>query len=122
MDSASGHNFIGLAARAGGNYVFTHMGNSGSKTFVFDLPSMLRRLDFYANNHDKWGQKSENQSPIEELQTGAYEIMFKGTISWADLAKLNVNSETRAYLIGLLTNAGVKYYGDTPIEAVIGNE
>jgi hypothetical protein len=83
---------------------------------------MLRRLDFYANNHDKWGQKSENQSPIEELQTGAYEIMFKGTISWADLAKLNVNSETRAYLIGLLTNAGVKYYGDTPIEAVIGNE
>lgn len=107
---------------AGGNYVFTHMGNSDSKTFVFDLMSMLRRLDFYANNSDKWGQKSENQSPIEELQTGAYEIMFKGTISWADLAKLNVNSATRAYLIELLTNAGVKYFGDTPIEAVIGNE
>ena len=107
---------------AGGNYVFTHMGNSDSKTFVFDLMSMLRRLDFYANNSDKWGQKSENQSPIEELQTGAYEIMFKGTISWADLAKLNVNSATRAYLIELLTNAGVKSFGDNPIEAVIGNE
>jgi len=107
---------------AGGNYVFTHMGNNDSKTFVFDLMSMLRRLDFYANNSDKWGQKSENQSPIEELQTGAYEIMFKGTISWADLAKLNVNSETRAYLIELLTNAGVKYFGDTPIEAVLGEK
>lgn len=107
---------------AGGNYVFTHMGNSDSKTFVFDLMSMLRRLDFYANNSDKWGQKSENQSPIEELQTGAYEIMFKGTISWADLAKLNVNSEVRARLIELLTGSGVKYFGDTPIEAVLGKE
>lgn len=48
--------------------------------------------------------------------------MFKGTISWADLAKLNVNSATRAYLIELLTNAGVKYFGDNPVEAVIGEK
>jgi DNA polymerase III epsilon subunit-like protein len=106
----------------GGNYVFTHMGNDDSRTFVFDLMSMLRRLDFYANNSDYYGKKSEDQSPIEELQAGAYEIMFKGTISWADLSKLNVSSEVRDRLLELLTNAGVKYFGDTPVEAVLGIE
>lgn len=123
----SGINYIGTSSRTdikagGSNYVFTHMGNSNSKDFVFDLPSMLRRLDFYANNDDQWGKKTEDQSPIEELQKGAYEIMFKGTISWADLVNINVDPATREKLLELLTSAGVDFFGDTPVKAVLGIE
>ena len=123
----SGINYIGTSSRTdikagGSNYVFTHMGNNDGKDFVFDLPSMLRRLDFYANNDDQWGTKTEDQSPIEELQKGAYEIMFKGTISWADLVKINVDSATREKLLELLTSAGVDFFGDTPTKAVLGIE
>ena len=104
----------------GANYVFTKKSDSTGGLFSFDGAKLLRRLDFYANRNDSYGQKKEKDI-LEEISAGyVYEILFKGTISWADLAKINVDSQTRSALIDMLNKANIKDFGGKPITEILG--
>jgi len=103
----------------GANYIFTSKSKSIGGSFSFDGKKLLRRLDFYANSGDAFGKKSQKDVLAELSKDSLYEVLFKGTISWADLAYINVDSKTRDILIEMLTNAGIKDFGGTPIDQVI---
>jgi hypothetical protein len=49
-----------------------------------------------------------------------YEILFKGTISWADLAMISIDSDTRKILLEMLLDGGVTEFGNTPIQTILG--
>jgi hypothetical protein len=106
----------------GAGYIYTgkNKGN-GTVGFKFDAARLLRRLDLYANPYDRYGKKAD-ETPIEDIlsKNSVYEILFKDTISWADLASLNVDSATRAILLEMLLNAGVKNFGDRTVQQVLG--
>jgi hypothetical protein len=94
---------------AGGNYMFTSPtssnsnGNSDSLRFTFDGSKLLRRMDWYKNNHDKYGQLvSDEENNISKLGQGG-EVMWKNNLSWADLSGIDLNSEVREKLIEKLT-------------------
>ncbi len=128
---ASGINTSGMSStsdgyRVGANYVFTRKNpsspdhNSSNLSFHFDASQMLRRLDFYANNSDNFGAKSEKDMLAEISNDYVYEILFKGNISWADLAVLSIDSKTREILLEKLLNQGTTHFGDKPIQDVLG--
>lgn len=123
---AAGTNISGMSSvkdgyGVGANYVFTSKSSSPGGVFSFDGKKLLRRLDFYANGGDSFGQKKDGKDTIKEISAGyVYEILFKGTISWADLAKINLDSATRDALIELLTDAGIDIFGGTPLNKIFG--
>jgi hypothetical protein len=122
---AAGINSSGMSSSTdgyavGANYVFTSKSSSTGGYFSFDGAKLLRRLDFYANRGDSYGQKKEKDI-LEEISAGyVYEILFKGTISWADLALVNVDSKTRDILIDMLTKADIKDFGGKPLTEIFG--
>jgi len=94
----------------GGNYMFTYPkthnsnGNSGGVSFTFDGKKLLRRMDFYKNNSDKYGQMTGGEeNNISKMNTVSGEIMWKGNLSWSDLSGMDLNSDVRKKLIELLT-------------------
>jgi hypothetical protein len=103
----------------GANYVYTTKSSSTGGMFSFDARKMLRRVDYYLNVGDGYGQKSEKDT-LQLLAGSVHEILFKGTISWADLAYINVDSQTRTALIELLTQSGVTDFGGTPLNTIFG--
>jgi DNA polymerase III epsilon subunit-like protein/8-oxo-dGTP pyrophosphatase MutT (NUDIX family) len=106
----------------GANYVFTAKSTSANRLFSFDGKKMMRRLDFYVNNYDGWGKKHE-QDNIEMISASSVtEVLFKGAISWADLAYINVDSATRDILIEMLTKAGITELGGKPVDSVVRNK
>lgn len=123
-----GINVAGMSSRAdikanGGNYVFTSPqsansnGTGSSLSFTFDGRKVLRRLDFYKNNGDSWGQlQSDAEDVVEKLKNNYGEIMFKKNLSWADLSGLSLDSATRKILIKKLTEAGL---GDSNLVDVL---
>jgi hypothetical protein len=111
--------------RVGANYIFTRKSSNapsqdGSLKFHFDASKLLRRLDFYANRNDQFGAKSEKDMLTEMGSDYVYEILFKGTISWADLAMLSIDSATRKILLEMLLDSGTEKIGNTPIETILG--
>jgi hypothetical protein len=123
-----GINVAGMSSRSdikanGGNYVFTSPqsansnGTSSSLSFTFDGRKVLRRLDFYKNNGDSWGQlQSDSEDVVDKLKNNYGEIMFKKNLSWADLSGLSLDSATRKILIERLTKAGL---GDSNLVDVL---
>lgn len=110
----NGVNSSGMSSKtdvkaAGGNYMFTSptSGNSNgdnySLRFTFDGEKLLRRMDWYKNNSDKYGQLgSDEENNISKLgQSG--EVMWKKNLSWADLSGIELNSDVRKRLIEMLT-------------------
>ena len=94
----------------GGNYVFTHPSDytsnddSSSLRFFFDGKKMLRRMDWYKNNNDKYGQlASGEENNISKLSSGGGEVMFKKNLSWADLSGIDMPQPVREKLIEMLT-------------------
>ena len=110
----NGVNSSGMSSKtdvkaAGGNYMFTSpvSGNSNgdnySLRFTFDGEKLLRRMDWYKNNGDKYGQLgSDEENNISKLGQGG-EVMWKKNLSWADLSGIELNSEVRKMLIEMLT-------------------
>ena len=66
--------------------------------------------------------KKIDEIPIEDIlsKSYVYEILFKDTISWADLSRLKVDSATRAILLQKLLDGGVTHFGDRTVEEVLG--
>lgn len=124
---AHGINVGGMSSQTdgynhGAGYVYTKKGNvsSGGVTFQFDASRLLRRLDLYANANDSFGAKKKNDIEKTLSYGSVYEVLFKDTISWADLASLRVDSKTRAILLKKLLDSGVKNFGDKPVEEILG--
>lgn len=96
----------------GGNYVFTKTSTQGSSTasnlaIYLDTKKILRRLDFYKNNTDGWGQLSSgNEDIVEMLKNSSGELMFKKNLSWADVNTISMPSDLRKQLIEKLTSEG----------------
>jgi hypothetical protein len=116
-----GINTSGMSSKAdvkanGGNYMFTHPSssknnNGSSLTFTFDGRKLLRRMDFYKNNSDKYGQlQSAEEDIIDKLSSYGGEIMWKKSLSWSDLASISLPSAVRAALVKKLTDAGLPEY------------
>ena len=123
---ASGINIEGQSSKqdgysVGANYVFLAKDGYAGRHFSFDGSKLLRRLDYYANNYDGWGKKQDGEiNTIDTISPSSVtEVLFKGTISWADLAYINVDSATRDYLIEMLLKAEIKDIGGKPIQDVI---
>jgi hypothetical protein len=111
----------------GGEFVYTnkHTGpinaSSGTLTFYFDGARVLRRLDHYSNKFDAFGQLSEDKNYIDALNGQVHEILFKNSISWADLSGIALSSEIRKILIDKLTEVDWDFGGRTPDE-VLGQQ
>ena len=128
---ASGINNSGMSStsdgyRVGANYIFTRkssmeasQGGYGLK-FHFDASKLLRRLDFYANRSDSFGAKSEKDMLAEMGNDYVYEILFKGTISWADLSMISIDSETRKILLQMLLDSGDAKFGENTAQSILG--
>ena len=126
----NGINVNGMSSKsdikaAGGNYVFTHPGTSSgggfdSLKFTFDGKKLLRRMDFYMNSSDKYGQlSSESEDTLDKLEGGYGEVMWKKNLSWADLATVDMPSKVRKLLIEKLTASGNEVIGDTNIVDIL---
>ena len=115
-----GININGMSSKAdvkanGGNYMFTHQSSSPSSgsslSFSFDARKLLRRMDFYKNGGDKYGQLvSDAEDVIEKLKSGGGEIMWKKNLSWADLSSVSMSDAVRAALVKKLLAAGLPEY------------
>ena len=116
-----GINVDGMSSKAdvkanGGNYMFTHpstskKNSSSNLVFTFDATKLLRRMDFYKNNSDKYGQlASDQEDVVSKLSSGGGEIMWKKNLSWSDLAHVSLPSEVRKALIKKLTESGLPEY------------
>lgn len=96
----------------GGNYVFMSPSTKGKSTstnvaMYFDARDVLRRLDYYKNNSDKYGQlQSEGEDISEQLKSNYGELMFKKNLSWADVFSISMPSEIRAQLVEKLLSEG----------------
>ena len=122
---ASGVNVKGKSSiedgyAVGANYVFTAKSTYSSGTFNFDGKKLLRRLDFYANSSDAFGKKSSKDVLEEMTGSEIYEILFKGTVSWADLSRVHLDISTRDELLDMLAQAGIGDFGGTPITEIFG--
>lgn len=113
----NGINVAGMSSASdikanGGNYVFMSPSTKGTSTstslaMYFDAKKVLRRLDFYKNNNDKFGQlQSDGEDIIQQLKSNYGELMFKKNLSWADVNTISMPSEIRKQLIEKLTTAG----------------
>jgi hypothetical protein len=81
--------------------------SSTNLAMYFDARDVLRRLDYYKNNSDKYGQlQSESEDISEQLKYGGGELMFKKNLSWADVFSISMPSEIRAQLVEKLLNEG----------------
>jgi DNA polymerase III epsilon subunit-like protein len=116
-----GINVEGMSSKAdvkanGGNYMFTHpstskKNSSSNLVFTFDAKKLLRRMDFYKNNSDKYGQlMSDQEDVVSKLSSGGGEIMWKKNLSWSDLAHVSLPPEVRKALIKKLTESGLPEY------------
>jgi hypothetical protein len=114
----------------GGEFVFTSKysgplseggGSGGTLTFYFDGAKVLRRLDHYSNSSDLFGQLKEEQNYINSLNGYVHEILFKNSISWADLSGIALPDAVRALLIEKLTAVDHDFGGRTPDE-VLGKQ
>jgi hypothetical protein len=127
-----GLNYSGMSSNSdgyghGAGYIFTRPSTSpimqeeysaGNMQMKFSADQMLRRLDFYKNYGDGWGEMKAGSDVLDNLSS-AGEVLFKGTVSWSDLARVSIKDSTeRALLLEMLLNAGIKDFGGTPIEEV----
>jgi hypothetical protein len=113
----------------GADYVFTkplkdatglRYGSSGSFMLYFDPAKLYERLDFYANYSDSYGKRVSNQDVIKAAQVGAYELMWKGRVSFDDMIALVVpNQAIRTSVIQKLRQKGINEIGGKPLEAAI---
>lgn len=119
----NGINKSGMSSAAdidanGGNYVFTSPSSKGSSTstslaFYFDSRKVLRRLDYYKNNSDKYGQLQSDSEDITEALSNNYgELMFKKNLSWADVNSISMPAEIRKQLIERLMTEGLTDLAD----------
>jgi DNA polymerase III epsilon subunit-like protein/ADP-ribose pyrophosphatase YjhB (NUDIX family) len=96
----------------GGNYVFmspsTTGSDSGNHPRVFiSAKRALRRLDFYKNNSDEYGQlQSDSEDIVTMLKNQGGELMFKKNLSWADVNTISLPASIREKLIQKLLDAG----------------
>jgi hypothetical protein len=75
--------------------------------FYFNSKSVLRRLDYYKNNSDKYGQlQSDSEDIVESLSNNYGELMFKKNLSWADLSSISMPTAIREKLIERLMSEG----------------
>jgi hypothetical protein len=88
--------------------------------FWFDGLSILRRMDYYANLGDGWGQVEENKNFVDEILTkDAYEVLFKKNLTWADLSGIAVSSELRALVLQKLKDRGITEIGGMSPEDIL---
>jgi DNA polymerase III epsilon subunit-like protein/ADP-ribose pyrophosphatase YjhB (NUDIX family) len=102
----------------GGNYVFASPSSKGSSTstnlaFYFNSKNVLRRLDYYKNNSDKYGQlQSDSEDIVQSLSNSYGELMFKKNLSWADLSSISMPAAIREKLIERLMSEGLTDLAD----------
>jgi hypothetical protein len=113
----------------GADYVFTKPRRNADKkkygtsswlpTIYFDPKKAYERLDFYANEKDKFGKRQKSKDIISAAQVGAYEVMFKQRLAWDDLDVMVVSKEIHVGVIEGLKARGINNIGGRPIEEVI---
>lgn len=102
----------------GGNYVFASPSSKGSSTssnlaLYFDSRRVLRRLDYYKNNSDKYGQlQSDSEDIVQSLSNSYGELMFKKNLSWADISSISMPAPIREKLIERLMTEGLTDLAD----------
>ena len=119
----NGINKSGMSSSAdidanGGNYVFASPSSKGSSTstsfaLYFDSRKVLRRLDYYKNNSDKYGQlQSDSEDIVQSLSNNYGELMFKKNLSWADISSMSMPAAIREKLIERLMTEGLTDLAD----------
>jgi hypothetical protein len=110
---------------AGAHYIFTSPSDSmtngadvsGYGTyFTYYADKLLRRLDWYANTHDQYGQKSAEKDAIKIVSTHAHEVLFRTGIPWSYLAGFTIEGNNFKEVIAELKARGITMIGNTPIE------
>jgi hypothetical protein len=114
--------------RVGANYVFMTKTSNEPSTgmanvqMLFDVNEVFRRLDFYANQDDKFGAKqNKNMVDVIASSSNLYEVLFKGSVSLDMLSKLNINSvPVRESLRKKLLDNGIDTIGSRTVEEILG--
>jgi hypothetical protein len=112
----------------GAEYVFTKpVANASAKVYgvtgpsphiLFDPLKVYQRLDFYANQQDAYGKRTKNKDVISAARVGAYEVMFKHRMDWADLDVVVMSPTMRSMVLGKLKAKGITQIGGRSIEEV----
>ena len=97
-------------------YANNVFGDDLAATLVFDPLDVYRRLDFYANYNDKFGERRDGTDVIEEARAGAYEVMFKRGLSLDSGLGLIVSRRMREAIIEELKNRGVETVAGMAVE------
>jgi hypothetical protein len=111
----------------GADYIFTspsssnfYVQNGGTLRFVYDAKKMFRRMDFYTNEYDLYGARTENADVLARTRDGAHETIFKGGIGPDALTNLVVPSKDyKEIFVEAFLERGISQINGIPIEEFI---
>ena len=112
----------------GADYIFTtpvsadYQLSAGTTSFSFyyDPKILLRRIDFYTNEYDGYGARSESKDVIAATRPGSHETIFKGGIGPEALRYILVKTKFyKEMLVAALIDRGITEINGRPIEEVI---
>lgn len=128
--SAVGQSSAHDISTGGADYVFTRpisnalseatYGAGGSGVSIHLNPlKMYQRLDFYANQGDKYGKRFKANDVISSARVGAYEVMFKGRVGFDLADRIIVSQDVYNELMPLFAAKGITEIAGVPIDQLI---
>ena len=124
--------------RPGADYTFTYFVNDSNQnksghwkaepdlnkyvTFILDPVQMLRRLDFYANEGDVWGQmqgKVFDSFKAMENANSDGEALFKTDVPVGAVRAMSITPEVRARILVLLKERGIDFINGNDVEQMM---
>lgn len=117
--ATGGADYVFLRPRTEGTVRSTY--SSAAPMIYFDANKMFQRLDFWANESDKFGKRS-GKNPLGQIYNngGGAEIMFKHRVGYENAkALIVINDQVRAAYIKVFRARGITELGGVPIEQII---
>jgi hypothetical protein len=108
----------------GADYVFTRprgtMGGQFANSLVFSAKRLFRRMDWFTQDYDSWGNYTNGLDIIGKTSPHATETMFKHRLDLDDAVGFFVSNETtRQDVINTLKAHGITYLGSRTVEEFV---
>jgi hypothetical protein len=99
--------------------VDSYMANSDDVLLAFDHEQVLRRVDIWANEVDRWGSMTAHSDVIGNMNPKGYELMVKHHVSTEDMTAVYTGADMRNAILEELRRRGVDEINGIPASEFI---